>query len=685
MHRRRPWLHTAVGLLLAVVALVVQSRTASFAASAAYRRPALRWVVAQTAPIPSAGSDVQPTEEPPAATAGSLDGPTVRYQMSARLDPVEHQVRGEATIRWRNRSQVAQQELYLHLYLNAFKNERTQFMRNPAGAGFRGGGKPSRWGYVTVERLYARELSRDLWPDAERHSPGDEADETDLRVPLPEPVAPGGELTLEVRWVAQLPSLVMRTGFHERFHMVAQWFPKLARLEPDGRWAHFPFHRLSEFYADFGSYDVRIDVPEGYVVGATGRQQDETRSEAGRVVHRFVAERVHDFAFTAWDQFEELRRVGPAGVELRCLYPPGEAALAQLELDVADRGMRRMSALYGAYPYDTLTVVHPPQGAGEAGGMEYPTLITTGGRWYWPTLGARFIESVTVHELAHQWFYGLLGSNEHRWPFLDEGLTTYATAEVMEAWWPARSAVHSLGFSLSQPAFLRMAAAEVGSHGPIAQPATGFVSGADYGRLVYSRAATLLATLGRVHGEAALARALGRYARTHRFGHPTPDDLLAAVAAEMGKGPAATLKTGLFDGGWVDYQVLELVSAESEPAGGVFGDPAAPAPAPKVTAPYSGYATVVRRGSLTFPVDVALHDAAGDVTIVSWDGAAERHEIPFAGPSPLTAVVIDPDHRVLLDQDLTNNVRSAEPRRLAPRVLTHGAFAVQLALALVAP
>ncbi len=82
---------------------------------------------------------------------------------------------------------------------------------------------------------------------------------------------------------------------------------------------------------------------------------------------------------------------------------------------------------------------------------------------------------------------------------------------------------------------------------------------------------------------------------------------------------------------------------------------------------------------------MALHDADGGVTIVTWDGSAERHEIPFAGPSPLTAVVIDPDHRVLLDQDLTNNLRSVEPRLIAPRVLTHGAFAAQLALALVAP
>ncbi|RLB60785.1 MAG: M1 family peptidase [Deltaproteobacteria bacterium] len=605
--------------------------------------------------------------------------------MEVRLDPVEHQVHGTGTIRWHNRSQVAQREIYLHLYLNAFKNEHTLFMRNPAGAGFRGGGTPRRWGHIQIERLFARELGRDLWPDADRHSPGDEADQTDLRVPLPEPVVPGGVLTLEVQWQAKLPSLVMRTGFHQRFHMVAQWFPKLARLEPDGRWAHFPFHRLSEFYADFGRYDVRIDVPEGFVVGATGHQQGPAQQQAGRVVRRYLAEQVHDFAFTAWDQFEELSRPGPAGVQLRCLFPPGEQRLARLELEMVDQGMRRFSELYGAYPYDTLTVVHPPSGAGEAGGMEYPTIITTGGRWVWPLLGVRFIEGVTVHELAHQWFYGLLGSNENRWPFLDEGLTTYATAEAMEAWWPNGSAVQAPGLSLSQLAVQRVAAAEVWNHGPIAQAVPAFVSGGDYGALVYSRAATLLATLGRVYGPEGLAKAIGRYARAHRFGHPTPEDLIAAVKVDLGAAAAANLRIGLFEGGWVDYQVLALRSAESEPAGGVFGDPDAPSPAPRIEAAFAGYATILRRGTLAFPIEIALHDADGHVTTAHWDGGGQRHEIPYAGASPLVAVVIDPDHRVLLDNDLTNNLRAGSRRAIAPRVLTHAGFAVQLALAAVAP
>jgi len=212
-----------------------------------------------------------------------------------------------------------------------------------------------------------------------------------------------------------------------------------------------------------------------------------------------------------------------------------------------------------------------------------------------------------------------------------------------------------------------------------------FVSGADYGRLVYSRAATLFTTLGRVYGQAALDRALGRYAREHRFGHPTPDDLVAAVAAEMGPGPAAALRAGLLEGGWVDFEVLAVASGAAVPPKGVFGDPKAPSPAPATTGAFCGGVTIARRGTLALPVVIALHAADGTVRRVQWDGLEEQHQIAYSGASELRAVVIDPDHRVLLDNDLTNNVRSVAPRGVAPRVLAHGAFAAQLALAVVAP
>src|SRR5690606_13324849 len=135
---------------------------------------------------------------------------------------------------------------------------------------------------------------------------------------------------LEMTWDDKLPTVVERTGYHGSFHMVAQWFPKIAKVEADGTFAHFPFHHLGEFYADYGSYDVTLDVPSGFTVGATGRAV-ESKDEGGRHVERHVQKSVHDFAWTAFDGWrEKTERI--ADVDVRVLYPRGYESQADREL-----------------------------------------------------------------------------------------------------------------------------------------------------------------------------------------------------------------------------------------------------------------------------------------------------------------------------------------------------------------
>ncbi|MEQ9319635.1 MAG: M1 family metallopeptidase, partial [Polyangiaceae bacterium] len=512
-------------------------------------------------PEPEAPSPSSEPEPEPAAEAPTSDGPPVAYQLKATLDVLEHRVKGEGTITWRNASTEEQREVWLHLYLNAFKNERTVFMRSTATRGFRGGGKPETWGWLRVDALKGQ--GTDLWAKAEAHSPDDPDDETDIRVPLAEPVPPGGEVTFEVRWTAQLPTVTARTGYLGSFHMVAQWFPKLAKLEPDGTRAHFAFHRLSEFYADYGSYDVTIDVPQGFVVGASGpRVEEQDAGERHVVRHRM--DRVHDFAFCAWDQFEVHERQAPTGVAMRALVPRGDGDLAALELDEAAFGLAFLGERFGAYPYEVLTIVHPPPKAREAGGMEYPTLITTGGRWYQPRLGMRNLESVTIHELAHQWFYGLLGSNEHAWPFLDEGLTTWATLWALESRYPDRSGFSGgwLGWTIGHPALVRAGSAKAAGKDAIARSARDFALGSDYGGLVYARTATLLESLRRLYPEK-MPVAMKAYADAHRFGHPVPDDLLSAVREHVGERAATAMRRVLFERGTLDVSVASMWSEKA--------------------------------------------------------------------------------------------------------------------------
>jgi hypothetical protein len=489
----------------------------------------------------------------------------------------------------------------------------------------------------------------------ELHRQGDE-DETDARVPLPRELPPGASIDLDIVFDDKLPIIVERTGYRGHFHMVGQWFPKLARLEPDGTWAHFPFHHLSEFYADFGTYDVTIDVPAAYTIGATGPAV-ESRIEAGRRIERHVQGDVHDFAWTAWDCWKSRHEVID-GVAVTVLYPPGFDDVAARDLEALRFALPYESARYGPYPYQVLTLVHPQSEASEAGGMEYPTLITSDGPWLTPKQ-ILVPEIVTVHELGHQWFYGLVATDEATWPFLDEGLNQFAETDVMSRWRGAGSAARLWGLQVGDDAIQAVASNRAVQDEPVAQPAAAFSSGANYGRLVYSRTAAVFDTLARVYGEDPVVGALGNYARRFRFQHPGPEQLLGVFAETMGPEVATTLRTALFEKGWVDYAVDDVREAS---------------------------VLVRRRGTLSFPVDVELTFEDGSRRRERWDGAGESKRIAISGASRLSAAVVDPDRRITIDTNLENNAGAAPgSEHGALRTMERATYWMQLAVQAVSP
>jgi hypothetical protein len=645
--------------------------------------------VALGAPTPerptATGATTPPRTNEASAQLATRAPSVASYTMSARLDATTHRVEGKETIHFVNRSQQPLSDLYFHLYLNAFKNDASVFLRSPFGEA-RSTLRASDWGYIDVLRCTAPSLGPgDLWPAHTRGTPDEPDDETDVRLPLPSALAPGAELDIKLEFSSKLPSVVLRTGHAGDFHFVAQWFPKLAKLEDDGSFAHFPFHAQAEFYADYGDYDVTLDVPANEVVGAVGERVGvEARGE--RRVEHYRAESVHDFAWTAWPLFRE-RTARIDGVAVRLLYPPGYDAGAGRSLATLTFALPRASALYGAYPYRTLTVVHPPDRASEAGGMEYPTLIATGGPWYAGMFGDRAIESVTVHELLHQWFYGLVASNEARSPFLDEGLTSYAELRTLDAAYGAGSAFAGLGFSLSASSLGRAFAAARAEDMPVSSPAAAFPSFRTLGALVYSRTATLLETIARVYGRERFEAALGAYARRYRFGHPTETDFLDVMGEELGPDVRRTLAHALDERGRVDFVVREVQSAlEVEPAG-VFdraGGRETLSPVHSGARRYRGRAVILRHGTLQLPVDVALFDELGDEQREHWDGRGPLHVIDWHGRAPLARVVIDPEHRIMLDDDLFDNAAAAQPS--APRrVLERTTYLAELLLASLLP
>ena len=238
-----------------------------------------------------------------AAQAWSVPLPDVEianYEIEVELDAETHRLHGVETIRWTNRSSQATDELYLHLYLNAFANPKTTFMSELG----RGSNKQldvgRDWGWIRIGRLIFDDSS-DLLPALQFVRPDDDNPEdfTLARVQLPRLVEPGGVIEVELEFEAQLPSIIARTGFFGDFHFVGQWFPKVAVFGGERGWNRHQFHALSEYFADFGSYLVTISIPEDWVIGATGIEVRSSAPAAGRRTVVYRAERVHDFAWQA--------------------------------------------------------------------------------------------------------------------------------------------------------------------------------------------------------------------------------------------------------------------------------------------------------------------------------------------------------------------------------------------------
>lgn len=583
-----------------------------------------------------------------------------RYVLHARLDPTTHEIHGEGRITWRNESRVAVRELFFHRYLEAFRHERTVFMRESGsqlrGVRFRGGGGLD----LTSLTLARGDASVDLLVRADDDPDAD--DRTVLRVTLPEEVSPGATLELRATFVAKLPPVFARSGYHGDFHVAAQWFPKLARLEPDGTWASFPYHGFGEFYADFAEYDLTVEVPRGWDVVATGSERSRETDESLRV--RFVQDQVHDAVFVAAPFFQRLEaehRSGEHLTRVHVVHPPGYRHASKRHLAVTLAGLEHFGRRYGAYPYDDLTVVVPPRGADGAAGMEYPTVFLTAGPWlHVPGLPIALQDEVTAHELAHQWFQGLVATHEVRWPMLDEGLTEWATGDLLETLHSrARSGLDLFGLRIDGFE-LRRALALRGRVTPApGNPVTAFRSSNDYGRAIYGRTAVVLETIARTWGRDRVHRALGHYARTQRFRHPTPEDLFASFEREHGA--------------WMVRDVLRpalMAGAHSSVSAGT----------PRV----EGGRTRVRleQRGLRLPRRVELRGPAG-VRELSWP--MERATLEVDQEGVWTSVWVDRHAHALLDPDRRDDARSVAPPEVPSGLFARALTFVQGLLQAVGP
>jgi hypothetical protein len=610
------------------------------------------------------------------------------YRITCELDPKAKTVTGEEILTWRNTSNEVVRELQFHLYMNAFKNTETTFMKESGGV-MRGQRlKPGEWGYIDMESMTTAD-GTDLLATLEYIAPddGNPFDQTVARVMLPTPIRSGQTIELRIKFVTKLPKVFARTGYSGNFFLVAQWFPKIAVYQEGRGWNAHQFHANSEFFADFGVYDVSITVPKGFVVGATGVLQSTTETDTTKtLVYR--AEDVHDFAWTAdprfgvaEDQFKH--------VKITFLYQPDHKGQARRFLDAAKNALKYFDEWYGEYPYPTLTLVDPPMRGQGAGGMEYPTLITLGATFYGLPEGLRGPELITIHEFGHQYWYGLLASNEFEEPWLDEGINTYTEMRILDdLYGEDRSMLDLLGLRIGDSDFQRASYIAAADKDRIYAPAWNHYRGT-YGAMAYSKPGLMLRTLEGYLGSERMLEVMRTYVERWRFKHPTSEDFIAVANEVAGEDLSWFFDQALYGSAVLDYAIGAIRTVRFGPPQGIGfeekkseetetdtvatnADTTAADTVPEVVKPKAYQSTVwVRRvGDFVFPVDVLVRFEDGEEIRERWDGRDRWVKYEYRRPARLVLAEVDPERKVALDVNFLNNSRTLAINNKARRKLT---------------
>jgi hypothetical protein len=440
----------------------------------------------------------------PGLAQGSYFQQEVHYTIDVTLNDPAHTLDGFDRIRYINHSPDTLTYIWFHCWPNAYKNDRTAFSEQLLDNGrtdFYFSNKEDR-GYIN--RLEFR-------VDGEEARVEDHPQYIDIiRVILPHPLPPGGETTITTPIHVQLPRLFSRSGFTRSSYQITQWYPKPAVYDSHG-WHPMPYLDQGEFYSEFGSFDVHITVPARFTIAATGELQDSTNH-----TYHYYQDKVHDFAWFADRRFhidhDTLRLPSGRIIDVYSYYTPTAGPGWQQSIAYIKRAVLFRSNLIGEYPYNTVTVVQSRADTSDA--MEYPTITIIDNQ---PT--ARELDLTIEHEVGHNWFYGILGSNERRFPWMDEGIDTYYDNRYETLYYghtenPDLAAINTLAVEKKDQ--------------PISTPAQDFTE-ENYNNIAYTKTAAWMQMLEDTLGTPLFDSCMRTYFRTWQFKHPYPDDLQAVI------------------------------------------------------------------------------------------------------------------------------------------------------------
>lgn len=573
------------------------------------------------------------------------------YVMNVRLDVRTHKLSGTQRLTYYNNSKDTLSKVYYHLYFNAFQPESMMDVRSrtisdpdPRVLDRISKLKEDEIGYQHVTSL--KQDGRDV---------GMTVNGTILEVALSKPLLPGTKTVLDMKFEAQVPLQIRRSGRNSRegiAYSMTQWYPKIAEYDFQG-W-HAYQYVAREFHGVWGDFDVSITIDPAFVVAGTGKLQnaDKTghgyekpgtsvRRPEGELTWHFMAKNVHDFAWTADPDYRHEKAEVPGGPELHFFYQPGDKTTDNWTRmkEYAVRHFEFMNKTFGKYPYETYSIIQ-----GGDGGMEYPmcTLIT-GERSFGSLVG------VMAHEAAHSWYQGVLASNESLYAWLDEGFTDFASNESMAAMF-SEADPHSGSYNAY------FALVKSGLQEPASQHSDHFSTNRAYGTAAYAMGTVFLHQLKYIMGNDAFYRGMRLYYNTWKMRHPEPVDFIRVMEKVSGMQLKWYLSYWINTTKRIDYGIKSIVDTGGET-----------------------FITIERLGEFPMPVDlhVSYRDGSSEIFYIPLnemlgnkqveDRSVSRTDLeawPWVNPTyivkvsrksaDITAVEIDPSMR-MADIERKNN------------------------------
>lgn len=500
----------------------------------------------------------------------------VEYKIDVTLNDRSHILHAYETINYKNNSSDTLKFLYFHLWPNAYKNDQSAMTSHMVEN-------------KNTKFYYSKESERGFIDSLQFTVDGApvnisevNANQDVVMLELLQPLMPGATIQIATPFRVVLPNVFSRMGFAKEIYHITQWYPKPAVYDRDG-WHAMPYLDQGEFYSEFGSFEVNITLPENYVVAATGDLQNEKEktflksrilkdnptlpdvlkdiasSEKYKTI-QYKQQDVHDFAWFASKYFliekkEDTLHNGHIFTAYS-FFTPALKKIYNGSAHVAAKTVKYLSQKVGAYPYKQVSVVSGVLLAG--GGMEYPNVTVIG------SVGsASTLQTVIVHEVGHNWFYGMLGSNERTHPWMDEGINSYYEKRV-ESFLNTNKENEKNNTKFSSDYIQKQIYPILYSERkdlPAGDPAADFTS-LGLGGIVYEKNAMLFAMLEAYLGTSLLDSCMQQYFKIWSMKHPTPNDIKEIFEQVTNKDLSWFFNTAIHSAEPIDFTITKVEKSE---------------------------------------------------------------------------------------------------------------------------